>query len=327
MPVIATTCVARWAWGRRDESADELMLCLRELLTAYSVLAARRLAVGPVRVPVSVQEAGKPNSYLFRREFKLDKASPDLAQWLADQVKAALQPGKTGAVGADATSAGMIISAGKGLREERLFHLGASAGADFVSVDLMTFSDVWMPYDLKGRAQPAVHSANAPRLSAALRDLAEALGSEIDADGPTYFGKPHETGIENRFEDDGTASDVWSRFEIPSRYRQFTHAPGFGRIGYKRTADGAVQYMPVRGEHGVLGYLWASNAENAASFEPRDVGDEEVYKTGLSYLKRLRSAHDRGLSPSQALVESAGLSEVHTNTLDLASLRKLASRD
>ncbi|MEU0838035.1 hypothetical protein ABZ370_00985 [Streptomyces sp. NPDC005962] len=72
----------------------------------------------------------------------------------------------------------------------------------------MTSSDAWMPYDLKGRPQPTVYAANAPRLSAALHDLSEALNMETDPDDPTYFGKPTETGIENYFVDDGTASDV-----------------------------------------------------------------------------------------------------------------------
>ncbi|MEU0838034.1 hypothetical protein ABZ370_00980 [Streptomyces sp. NPDC005962] len=106
----------------------------------------------------------------------------------------------------------------------------------------------------------------------------------------------------------------------------FMHAPGFDLIGYKRDADGEVQYVPVRSEHQVLGYLWASDAENAASFEPRDVGNEDVHKEGLKWLDRLRSAYDRGLSPSQALAELADLSEAdEPGTCDLVSLRRLTN--
>ncbi|MFF8713746.1 hypothetical protein ACF07T_20270 [Streptomyces sp. NPDC015184] len=124
----------------------------------------------------------------------------------------------------------------------------------------------------------------------------------------------------------GATSDVWGSFEIPYRYSKFTRAPGFGRIGYARSADGEVQYVPVHGEHGLLGYLWASDAENAASFEPRDVGDEESYEAGLLCLDRLRSAHDRGLPPSRVLTELAGLTDdSRLNTLGLSMLRELAS--
>ncbi|WP_455431588.1 hypothetical protein [Streptomyces gelaticus] len=223
-------------------------------------------------------------------------------------------------------SGGLIISGDNEVREDGLFLLGASALLDYVSASLVTFSDAWMSYDLKGRAQPAVHAANASRLAAALRDLSEALGSETDPDDPTYFGKPTDTGIDNYFDRDGAASDVWGSFEIPYRYSNFTHAPGFGRIGYARSADGEVQYIPVHGEHGLLGYLWASDAENAASFEPRDVGNEECYEVGLLWLDRLRSAHDRGLSPSQALAALADLTDGNgLDTLSLPTLRKLAS--
>ncbi|AXE86053.1 hypothetical protein [Streptomyces sp. Go-475] len=132
---------------------------------------------------------------------------------------------------------------GELVRQENLFRLGASSFADFVTVDLVTHTDVWLPYDLKGRHRQEVYTANGPRLAAVLRDLSEVLGSETDPDDSTYFAKPTET----------------------------------------------------------LGYLWASDAENAASFEPLDVGDNASYHAGLAWLERLRSAHDRGLSPSAAL--------------------------
>ncbi|MFB6505968.1 hypothetical protein ACFYXP_34795 [Streptomyces sp. NPDC002466] len=80
------------------------------------------------------------------------------------------------------------------------------------------------------------------------------------------------------------------------------------------------------GEHGLLGYLWASDEENAASFEPRDVGDEESCRAGLLWLDRLRSAHDRGLLPSRALAELADLTDGNRlDMLGLPMLRRLAS--
>ncbi|WP_432587657.1 hypothetical protein ABVG11_20175 [Streptomyces sp. HD1123-B1] len=307
-----------------------IVACLHSALTAYSVLADHQLVVGPPRVSVSVHEAGDSNSHLFKKEFVVDEPSPpaEVAQQLATRVEAALRPGEVGGVDARVNSPGVVLTGEADPREERVCRLGVSAFLDYLTVDLVTSSDAWMPYDLKGRPQPAVYAANAPRLSATLRDLSEALDMETDPDDPTYFGKPTEFGVENHFDDDGTASDVWSSFEVLNRYDAFTHTPGFGRIGYKRNADGEVQYVPVRNERQVLGYLWASDAENAASFEPRDVGDDDVYKEGLKWLDRLRSAHDRGLSPSQALAELADLSEDdEPGTCDLASLRGLTSED
>ncbi|MFE0546527.1 hypothetical protein [Streptomyces sp. NPDC058891] len=202
----------------------------------------------------------------------------------------------------------VVDAGGQEVLQKGLFQLGATSFADFVTVDLVTCTDVWLQYDLRGRPQPEIYAGNAPRLAVALRELSEALESETDPDDPTYFAKPTMTGAENFFDSDGKASDVWGSFEVPSRYDVFRHAPGFGRIGYRRTADGNVQYVPVRNPRGeVLGYLWASDAENAASFEPRDVGDDATYRIGLTWLERLRAAFDRGLLPSDALAELSTL--------------------
>ncbi|MET8177059.1 hypothetical protein [Streptomyces clavifer] len=218
--MIATTPVGRWTWGRETQLEDKIAACLHELQTAYTVLTRKELIYGKSKLSLSIHEAGKSNSYLFRGDLDLDAASfpPSLAQLLADQVEAALRPGEIGSVYANAKSAGSVVRSDNHAHEEGSFLLGTSAVLDYVSTDLATFSDAWMPYDLKGRAQPTVHSANAPRLSAALRDLSEALHSETDPDDPTHFGKPTEFGVDNYFDHDGTASDVWSSFEIPYRY-------------------------------------------------------------------------------------------------------------
>ncbi|MFG2094264.1 hypothetical protein [Streptomyces sp. NPDC048612] len=324
--MIASTPVARWTWGREEHAEDEIAACLHELLTAYTILSRHRLVAATPKVSASVHEAGKPNTFLFQGDLEFDATWSDPAQHLAGVVRAALRPGQIGSVYADVKSSGFIIDGNDEFRADRLFQLGASTLLGYVSVDLVTFSDAWMPYDLKGCGQPSVYGANAPRLSTALHDLSEALDSEIDPDDPTYFGKPSATGIDNYIDADGAASDVWTSFEIPRRYSHFRHAPGFGHIGYKRSVDGEVQYVPVRDEHGVLGYLWASDAENGASFEPRDLDDEETYKASLSWLERLRSAHDRGLSPSQALAELAGLAQGdRPSVIELVRLRELAS--
>lgn len=85
----------------------------------------------------------------------------------------------------------------------------------------------------------------------------------------------------------------------------------------------------------MLGYLWESDAEQAASFEPRDDADEDAYKADLLWLERLRAAYDRGLTPSEALAELSALPDengaghvepdVDPRTADIATLRELAS--
>ncbi|MEE1807901.1 hypothetical protein [Streptomyces sp. BE133] len=135
----------------------------------------------------------------------------------------------------------LIDETGEAL-QEGLFQLGGSAFADFVTTDPVTLSDAWTPYDLKDRAQPAVYAANAPRPASALHDLAVVLDPETDARDPTCFGRPTVDGVDNCFDDDGSAADVWGSSEIPCRSRVFRHAPAFGGEEYKRSAAGEVQY-------------------------------------------------------------------------------------
>ncbi|MFC9943138.1 hypothetical protein [Streptomyces pratensis] len=326
--MIAGSTVARWTWGRFGQDSEPIAACLQTLLVAvFSVEKSGRLVSGP-HASVSVHEAGRSNSFLLRGNLKIDSGLPSsaTARHLTTQVMAALRPGEVGSVYASLNLAGAVIDGGRDTYEEQLFRVGATASLRYVGADLVTPSDAWMPYALKGRAQPAAYSMNAPRLSAALRDLDVVLDSETDPDDPTSFAKPTATGVVNYFEHDGTASDAWSRFEIPYRYSAFTHAPGFGLIGYRRTAVGEVQYVPVHGKHGVAGFLWSCNAENAASFEPVDVGKDEVYKIGLLRLDRLRAACGRGLSPSRALAELVGTAEfARAGVLELSALRGLAT--
>lgn len=298
-------------------------------MTAWYVLAAYQLVVSVPRISVSVREAGSSKSHLYQGRLEVDATTPTsrVAGELTQRVAAELRPGEIGAVYAETEGIGRVVTGDHVTCEERLFLVGASAIIDYVSTELATFSDAWMPYDLKGQAQAVVYTANAQRISAALHGISGSLHSEIDPDEPTYFARPTDSGVENYRESDGTASDVWSSFELPRRYNKFTHAPGFGRIGYRRSAEGPVLYVPVRGPRGMIGYLWASDAEGAASFEPRDVSDDESYKAGLMWLDRLRSAHDRGLSPTEALAELTGpLDQSKPSTVALAYLRDASHR-
>jgi hypothetical protein len=287
-------------------------------LAARGVLALHRLAIGEPVLRLAVSEAGKPHSLLFQGELTPAGSVEELVQ----AVGAVLRPGRIGTADARMTLPGLLLGAAGEVRADGLFDLRASADGEFVTVEVVTYSDAWMPFDLKGRAQPAVYDANAPRLTAALAELTEALGTEMDPENPTHFGTPTETGVVPHVEQDGTPSDSWSRYEIPRRYDVFTHAPGFGHIGYRRSVTGDVWYVPVTDDHGVLGYLWASDAEQAASFEPLNLDDDERYRAALAWLDRLRSAHDRGLSPSRALAELMGCSpEDFVGPADLAALR------
>ncbi|MEU9036491.1 hypothetical protein AB0D45_16520 [Streptomyces sp. NPDC048352] len=235
--MIASTAVARWTWGRDSETADLVSSCLADLAAAHSALAEHQMARGEPVVHLSVPEWGNPQNRLFEDEVRLPEGrNTSQVERLCGVVRGALRPGRIGSVDAHVYCSGTRDGEAGG-PEERTFLLSASAFEGFVTVELITYSDIWMSHDLRGRAQPDVYAANAPRLSAALQGLAEALGSETDPEDPTYFGKATETGVENFFDSDSRASDVWSSFEIPYRKRRFHHT-AVSDVTYKRSAEG-----------------------------------------------------------------------------------------
>ncbi|MEU6902752.1 hypothetical protein, partial [Streptomyces virginiae] len=319
--MIASTPVARWTWGDFIEDVDPLVRCLGDLMAARSVLASHRLALGEPTFRLSIPEAGTPAGMLFRSEL----TATGSAEELAGAIRSAMRPGRIGSVDARCTVTGSLSTGAEEIRTEGVFDLTAFVDPSFATVDLVTYSDAWMPYDLRGRSQSAVYEANAPRLASVLAELTEVLGSDLDPEDPTYFGTPTETGVVPHADQDGTPSDSWDRYEVARRYDVFTHAPGFGHIGYRRSVPGEVRYVPVTDDRGVLGYLWASETEPAASFEPLDLDDDERYRTALTWLDRLRSASDRGLSPCQALTELTGRALGDTaGPVGLAELRARA---
>ncbi|MEU8941421.1 MULTISPECIES: hypothetical protein [Streptomyces] len=298
--MIASTPVARWSWGETGRETDLVREAVRRFFLALRVLDRYGLASPHGgRVAVVVSGAGT-RSALLRAEF------PVGAEALVARIEDGLARGEVGGVDLYAVCDG-VVETGTGGAEavEGPFALTTMVCEEYFHVGLTTFCDAWMPFDLRGRAQEALFEANRPRLASALAEIAEALDVEIDPEDATWFGFPTESGVENHYQDDGSASDVWGSFEIPYRNRIFSQTPRF-TAGYGRRASGPVRCVPVLGSTEVLGYLWASDAEGAASFEPCEAADLDGYRAGLVWLDRLREAYDRGLSPTAALVELGG---------------------
>ncbi|MDH6109177.1 hypothetical protein P3T36_006260 [Kitasatospora sp. MAP12-15] len=304
--MIASTPVARWNWGESGRPADLVSEAVHRFAQAVRVLDQHRLGTPHEgRVAVAVPERGH-RGYLLKTDLRVGAIAEEGAgatEELVAQIKTRLTPSEIGAVELFASCDGMVDTDCGAQATEGMFTLSVEVSEGFFNVGLTAFSDAWMPFDLRGRGQESVFAANGPRLASALAELSEALDTEVDPDDPTWFSVPTESGARNHYEDDdGTPSDVWGRFEIPYRNGIFSQTPKF-TAGYGRQASGPVQYVPVVGESGVLGYLWASDAESAASFEACDAVDLDGYRAGLVWLDRLQKAYDRGLLPTAALAE------------------------
>jgi hypothetical protein len=91
----------------------------------------------------------------------------------------------------------------------------------------------------------------------------------------------------------------------PARYRNWTENP--------------VRYFTVvdKENGSVLGYLWAGD-EDAAAYEPLEVGGPRAANEGGFWIRRLRDAKKRALLPSQALAELYGSRETAGKGFPLA---------
>ncbi|MCK8680968.1 hypothetical protein [Streptomyces lichenis] len=305
--MITSTPIAGWSWGEFGHDTDLTHEGFRRFHLALAVLDRRRLGTPQGgRVTVEITEAGS-RGLLFEGDVPappLVSEGTDGAATLAAGIRNSLTASAIGSVKLRATCDGLVETATGFVPTEGMFRLTLRVSGAYFLVGLTTFSDAWMRYDLKGREQATVFAANRPRLAAALADISEALDVEIEPEDPTWFGVPTESGVENELDRHGQPQDVWGSFEIPYRNRVFHQTPEF-RPGYAREAFGPVRYVPVAGERQVLGYLWSSDTDHAASFEPTEAADLDAHRAGLVWLERLRQAYERGLTPGAALTDMA----------------------
>ena len=81
------------------------------------------------------------------------------------------------------TGWGVIINeSGEKIKRRSLVKMKVSSDG-YPTVEISTYSDVWLPYDIYGKPQPKRHELNAPRLEKALTKVKEALGIDSMFDG------------------------------------------------------------------------------------------------------------------------------------------------
>jgi hypothetical protein len=74
---------------------------------------------------------------------------------------------------------------------------------------------------------------------------------------------------------------------------------------YGYTTGNPVRHVSVANDDGVLGYLWAADADDAAGFEPRPAAGGDAFNASVWWYQRLRECKARNLLPSQAIAELA----------------------
>jgi hypothetical protein len=90
----------------------------------------------------------------------------------------------------------------------------------------------------------------------------------------------------------------------------FNAAPG-GPPRYNSTTDKPVRYVTVADLTGkAIGYVWANDADDAASWLDRKDISSAAYNEGMVWTLWLRDAKARGIAPSEALAELTRASTV-----------------
>jgi hypothetical protein len=70
---------------------------------------------------------------------------------------------------------------------------------------------------------------------------------------------------------------------------------------YRSTTDRPVRLRRVLRRGAVMGYLWASETDDAAGFVARARAGDDGLNVSVAWVERLRSARAQGLGPLQAL--------------------------
>ena len=215
-------------------------------------------------------------------------------------------PDEASLVSVDLSIPGVVLREGVPHRVERLFMVSADAWASGAgTVTLRTFGDAWMSHDLRGYRQPGVQEENAPRLASALTGITRFLDADVVPGDTTSFGVPSEDGFDDLPDEDPDLLDSWYMFEVPRRTDRLLEQLPEGAPQFDNVTESPVNFFEVASDGTVIGYLWASAADDAAGYEPRTPMGEAALDAAVEWLGRLSEAKARGLSPTRALHELA----------------------
>ncbi|MFJ6529678.1 hypothetical protein ACIQMZ_30965 [Streptomyces longwoodensis] len=202
---------ASWFWDLYNfdapglESSLSLAARLSEVLSHHELLVPVRLEY--VWIVEGIGSTGITTTLDLGRGSLADPTLPD-------RVRGSRPAGHSTAEITDFNilGAGIWIDAeGRSRKEYRLVDVSVSNAPIGLSAELSVHHDIWGHYDFSGRPHPEIQQRNAPRLTAALKDLSALLGGPPEPGERTYFGMATTEGVaEPEPDDNGMGPDLTS---------------------------------------------------------------------------------------------------------------------
>ncbi|GHF90324.1 hypothetical protein [Streptomyces thermodiastaticus] len=297
--------VGDWTWELTlDEKEARPVKAVKTAAAIWSVLARHELSIPGGRARVSIQVTRGPRVERVEASgLPLEReplSSGTALSSLADKVDALV--GNEVFANVRFECPGYWLESGVKYRAEILFVVQVDLWPNrmFV-VTIETYHDAWLTMDTRDREQPEIYAQNAPRLTAALKELAALFGSAPIPGDPNRHATPTEFGFEDPRIEGFAYDDSWGTFEVPGRAGLLERRIPASEDEYEGITDHPVRYFTIQRDGQTLGYLWASTGDEAAGYEPRTALGEVAFEAGAQWLLRLREAHAKGMSALAAL--------------------------
>ncbi|MFC9931248.1 hypothetical protein [Streptomyces sp. NPDC127190] len=298
--------VGSWSWETKVAIPGSALFvrCTRQVLDVWATLQSLGLAGSRAQADITVGAASGSAAVLQVEKAPVESPEAGAESTLLDALSP-LSGQNVGCVTIDLSLPGAPLRSGVPHPVEQLFIVSIDmwpSGA--MTATLHTFSDAWLSHDLRGHRQPDVQKENAPRLKAALAAITELIGAPVQPWDPGSHGAPTEYGFEDFPDDDPDLLDSWYMFEIPRRTEQLGKKIPQDAPRYETETSAPVVFVDVSINGRIIGYLWASESDDAAGYEPRTAAGHIAVDAAADWLVYLSKAKERGLSSLDALHEA-----------------------
>ncbi|MFJ8080818.1 hypothetical protein ACIQ6Y_09285 [Streptomyces sp. NPDC096205] len=301
--MITSEPIGDWTWDVTSDEELRPFQAAEAAVTVWNVLESYGLAQPTGRVSVSARSADEARDVRVQAvglPLAQDPLSPDTALSRAMTEVDSLEGEFV--VGVRVECPGYWLESGVRHRAEKLFAIQVDIWkSSLLVVTLHTYADAWLTMDTRGREQPDIHAANAPRLAGALQGISRVFGVTPTPGAMNRHATPSAEGFEDPRIEGPAYTDSWGTFEVAERSRLLRSRIPDSEDEYEEITDHPVRYFTVRREGRTLVYVWASLGDDAAGYEPRTAAGEEAFRLGAAWLLRLRTAHGQGLAPLAAL--------------------------